>query len=195
MANKQTFSTGAQRDEESEKLRYDLIPVEGLARLAQHYTTGAKHYGENNWAKGIPFLRYYSSILRHLFQWRMGDNSEDHLAAIAWGCMSLMHHEEQIAKGLLPVDLDKRVEGMYGYPAVEREPAVFCVGVPNSMWFRDFLSQLYLIPNGITVYMTWDQYKWFSNSTELEANRRWWKKSSSSGQEIYIESHPVKIIY
>lgn len=94
LGGKEIFPGGAVRDSQEGKTRYDLIPVLPLKRLADHYTKGAKTYGEYNWQKGMPFKRIIASVMRHLFSWVMGDRSEDHLAAIVFGCFAIMHFEE-----------------------------------------------------------------------------------------------------
>lgn len=93
---REQFTTGSRRDTQEGKPRYDLIPVEGLERLADLYARGAEKYGDNNWAKGQPYSRVYASLFRHMIQWRQGDRSEDHLAAVAWNAMALMFYDEQM---------------------------------------------------------------------------------------------------
>ncbi len=105
---KEEFSTGYARDNQEGKTRYDLVPVESLKRLAELYGRGAKLYNDDNWKKGAPYKRMYASMLRHMYQWRQGDTSEDHLAALAWGAFALMYYEEQIAAGKIPKELDDR---------------------------------------------------------------------------------------
>jgi hypothetical protein len=105
------FATGAIRDAQEGKTRFDLLPVAALRRLADHYATGAEKYGDFNWVKGMPFRRTYASILRHIFAWVGGDVSEDHLAAVAFGALALMEFELQIKAGTLPATLDDRGTG------------------------------------------------------------------------------------
>lgn len=91
---RKVFDTGAQRDIESGKPRYDLIPTFALKRLAELYARGAEKYREWNWTEGIPYSRMLSSAERHLQQWKQGDRDEDHLAAVAWNILGLIHYEE-----------------------------------------------------------------------------------------------------
>ena len=90
---REQFSTGAVREIQTGKGRYDLITPYGLQRLALHYERGAAKYADRNWEKGIPVSRCFSSAVRHLFQYLAGDRSEDHLAAAAWNIMAIMHFE------------------------------------------------------------------------------------------------------
>ena len=91
---RQVFESGMQRDTQEGKPRYDLIPSGPLHRLADLYARGALKYDDNNWMKGQPYSRTYASLFRHMMQWREGDRSEDHLAAVAWNAFSLMWYEE-----------------------------------------------------------------------------------------------------
>jgi len=103
---RENFDTGARRDVQVDKPRYDLVPVSALKRLADLYARGAVKYGENNYQKGIPYSRVYASLFRHLIQFREGDKSEDHLAAVAWNAFALMLYQDEIEKGNLPAELD-----------------------------------------------------------------------------------------
>ena len=89
------YKTGALRDIEDGKVRYDLLPVECLKRVAQHYTNGAKKYSAHNWKKGIPTERFFSSALRHLIQYRLGKKDEDHLSAIVFNIFGIIYNEEK----------------------------------------------------------------------------------------------------
>lgn len=103
---RQEFDTGARRDTQEDKPRYDLLPTPALRRVAELYARGAKKYGENNYQRGIPFSRVYASLFRHLIAFREGDKSEDHLAAVAWNAFALIYYEEQIEMNKLPQELN-----------------------------------------------------------------------------------------
>ena len=105
------FNTGAIRDIQDNKPRFDLLPIMCLKRLSKLYESGAIKYGENNYQKGMPFKRVYASLFRHLVAWREGETGEDHLAAIAWNAFALMYFEEMIKSGKLPKELDDRGDG------------------------------------------------------------------------------------
>lgn len=102
---RQEFESGARRDIQEGKGRFDLIPAEPLIRLAQLYERGAKKYGEHNWSKGMPLSRYLDSAFRHLVMYIAGDREEDHLTAVAWNIFSLIATEGRIEQGLLPEEL------------------------------------------------------------------------------------------
>lgn len=89
------FTSGAVRDTQEGKTRYDLISPYALRRIGDHMTKGALKYGERNWEKGMPRSRFIASALRHLYKWIMGSREEDHLAAVCFNIMAIMHFEEQ----------------------------------------------------------------------------------------------------
>lgn len=77
------------------KGRPELISPFALTRISKWYELGAQKYADRNWEKGMPYSRYTGSMFRHLIAWMKGDKSEDHLAAIAWNAMAIMHHQER----------------------------------------------------------------------------------------------------
>ena len=102
---RQEFKTGAVRDIQDSKGRFDLVSPLALKRLADLYQRGCAKYGERNYEKGIPLCRIIDSAMRHLNMYLAGDRSEDHLSALAWNAFALIHTEEQIARGNLSVEL------------------------------------------------------------------------------------------
>lgn len=84
----------AQREPDFEKGQPHLITPFGLTRLSKWYSLGAKKYGDFNWTKGMPYSRYTSAMFRHIIAWMKGDESEDHLSAIAWNALAIIHHQE-----------------------------------------------------------------------------------------------------
>lgn len=106
---RQEFATGSVRDLADGKGRFDLIPPYPLQRLAEHYENGAKKYGDRNWEKGQPVMRYLDSALRHMIKGLLaGDQSEDHASAVEWNIMSYVHTLNEVAAGRLPAELDNR---------------------------------------------------------------------------------------
>jgi hypothetical protein len=73
-----------------------LIPFHPLFKLGQIYVEGLR-YGKDNWKKGINDSEFQEErlehALRHLFLWKEGDRSEDHLAKVAWFCFTQMELE------------------------------------------------------------------------------------------------------
>lgn len=103
---RQSFETGAVRDSQDGKGRYDLISPLFLRRLAKVLERGAKKYSARNWEKGIPLERLIDSTLRHICQLMMGDAVEDHAAQAAWNLHAFIHTAEKIESGELPASLD-----------------------------------------------------------------------------------------
>ena len=92
---RQTYESGAVRDTNEGKIRYDLLPIECLKRLAEHYTKGAKKYDDNNWKKGIPTDRFIESACRHWAEYLLGETDEDHLSALVFNVFGIMWNEEK----------------------------------------------------------------------------------------------------
>lgn len=78
------FGTGAVRDIETGKGRYDLLPWDAIHELAIHCEQGAIKYGERNCEKGIPIKSLIDSAFRHLSCYQRGMDDEPHLRAAMW---------------------------------------------------------------------------------------------------------------
>lgn len=90
------YTTGAKRETKIGKGRMDLLPMDALIRLSKHFETGAIHYGDRNWEKGIPMHQYIDSSLRHICNYMEGKDNEDHLCAAAWNLMCAMWTEDNL---------------------------------------------------------------------------------------------------
>lgn len=106
-----TFDTGAVRDGAAKKPMLQLISPHLYFRLGEWLRFACqdrqpKPYPPRNWEKGMPFSETIGSMERHLQKWKLGSTVEDHLAAIAFGCMALMHYEAEIEAGRLNPALD-----------------------------------------------------------------------------------------
>ena len=101
----QEFSTGAVRDRQLGKGRFDLLPAIAMLRIARHFEKGAVKYGDRNWEKGIPLSRYLDSALRHAFSFLEGKKDEDHLVAATWNLLAALETEARAGSGRLPADL------------------------------------------------------------------------------------------
>lgn len=100
------FSTGAVRDIQEGKGRFDLVPWDTVWALAKHYEKGCQKYGDRNWEKGIPTSRYFDSAMRHMVKFYLGMDDENHLIAALWNITCLYETKLRIQKGLLPPELD-----------------------------------------------------------------------------------------
>lgn len=103
---RQEFSTGAKRDTDVGKGRFDLLPCHALTRLAQLFESGALKYGESNWRKGMPLNRYLDSAMRHMVKFMDGQRDEDHAIAVVWNMMCLIETEHMIENKELPDELN-----------------------------------------------------------------------------------------
>lgn len=119
VTGERTFDSGAQRDPNVDKGRYDLLSPLFLRRLAVHTQKGGKVRGDRNWETGMPMDAVLDSAIRHLYNYLEGDRSEDHLAAAAWNVMNLIHTEEQIERGNLPKSLADGLPDYTEKPKVE----------------------------------------------------------------------------
>jgi hypothetical protein len=67
---------------------FALIPGEALVEVARVLGYGAEKYEAHNWRLGVPWLRYVSAALRHIFAWLGGEDNDketgfNHLAHAA----------------------------------------------------------------------------------------------------------------
>ena len=99
------FSTGSVRDAEGGKGRWDLLPFEGLMRVARRFEAGGTKYGDRNWEKGQPVSVMADSAARHLFKFLAGQSDEDHLGAALWNLLCAATIEERCMAGTLPDEL------------------------------------------------------------------------------------------
>lgn len=103
---RQEFDTGAKRDVQSGKGRYDLLPPAAVFALARVFEEGAKKYSARNFEKGMPLSRFIDSLLRHIFKHLEGHRDEPHMAQAAWNAMAYIHTAMMIERGLLPEELN-----------------------------------------------------------------------------------------
>ncbi len=101
----ESFGTGAVRDDQGEKVRPDLFSPFAEERVGRWLMLGARRYAERNWEQGIPVSRCWASLCRHKMKYQQGQRDEDHLAAIIFNAMAIIHYEEMVARGVLPSDL------------------------------------------------------------------------------------------
>lgn len=80
--------------------RHDLIPVEFLDELASIFEEGRRPrpglpegYGDSWKRGGEDFLRdCLNHASNHLHKYMNGDQTENHLAKVAWGCLVVRYH-------------------------------------------------------------------------------------------------------
>ena len=60
---------------DSDKLRWDLLPIDCVEEVVKILTFGASKYGPNNW-QGVEPDRYYAALMRHLSASRQGEMND-----------------------------------------------------------------------------------------------------------------------
>jgi nucleoside 2-deoxyribosyltransferase len=63
-------------------------------------------YPARNWEQGLSFTETVGSLERHIAKFKLGDDTEDHVAAVLFNAMVLAHEQEEIKAGRLPASLD-----------------------------------------------------------------------------------------
>lgn len=114
---REDFSTGSRRDSRSGKGRFDLIPSHELRRLAAIFEKGAVKYGDHNWQKGQPLMRYVDSAMRHLLCAVEGQEDEDHVMHAAWNLFAFAWTQRAVREGRLPAGLDDLPASVQAKPA------------------------------------------------------------------------------
>ncbi len=91
-------SSGGEKGTKDE--RFDLLPVEALAKLARHYGIGARKYADHNWRKGYEWSKPYAALQRHATQFWGGEDIDEetgspHMAAVAFHALALLVFMEE----------------------------------------------------------------------------------------------------
>ena len=94
---REEFDTGSKRDTRDGKGRFDLLPTRAIARLARHFESGAKKYGDRNWENGIKYSRVMGALKRHLDAWWDNEDTDpesgnNHLYHVLCNAMFLAHY-------------------------------------------------------------------------------------------------------
>lgn len=118
---REQYESGAVRDTNEGKIRWDLLPIEALKRVAIHYTDGAKKYDDNNWKLGIPTGRFIESACRHWAQYLLGETEEDHLSAMVFNILGIIWNEETKNEGNFMKEYIKDIKSIPGSKAGELE--------------------------------------------------------------------------
>ena len=109
---RQEFSTGARRDIQEGKGRYDLLPFHAIERISKIFEGGAIKYGEDNYRRGIPLRRYLDSALRHLCKAAQGQDDEDHFAQAVWNICCLMETKFMIEQGFFAAEQEEELDNL-----------------------------------------------------------------------------------
>jgi hypothetical protein len=97
------FETGAIRDTSEGKEDYvETISWLAMQAYARYMTKKASVYGPGNWRKGIPEESYERSMMRHAQKYLANkydgaslEPTEDHLCALMFNVIGLIHEREQ----------------------------------------------------------------------------------------------------
>jgi hypothetical protein len=86
-------SGGVKHD--GDKPRMDLLDAYALVELSKVLTFGAQKYAPDNWRKGIKKSRLLAALLRHVFAYMGGQNTDEetglsHIAHAMCCCMFLL---------------------------------------------------------------------------------------------------------
>lgn len=87
---------------DSQKPRWELLPLDAVEEVVKVLTFGAKKYGEDNWKKVRPRTRYSAALLRHMKARKCGERLDPE--------SGLLHaaHEATNALFLVWMELHKR---------------------------------------------------------------------------------------
>jgi hypothetical protein len=82
--------------------RFDLVPMDALTELAEHYGKGEAKYpsdpdGTPNWSKGYAWSKSTQAAMRHLAQFIGGEDVDaetgtKHVIAVAWHMFALARY-------------------------------------------------------------------------------------------------------
>lgn len=62
---------------DTDKLDWDLLPIESIEEIIKVLMFGAKKYARDNWKNVEPYdIRYYNATLRHLTAWKKGEQTD-----------------------------------------------------------------------------------------------------------------------
>lgn len=88
---------GKKNDKKDDKTRWELMPLDCLEDIARVYTEGAKKYGDNNWQNlENGYQRYKAALLRHLWEFEKGMNTEEKLDKILLNQQVILLYLRQI---------------------------------------------------------------------------------------------------
>jgi hypothetical protein len=82
---------------DTDKLRYDLVPMDALDEIVKRFTYGARKYAPENWKSVEDAVeRYCAALMRHFSAYRQGERIDpeapglSHIGAAAWNALVLI---------------------------------------------------------------------------------------------------------
>lgn len=77
------------------KVRWHLVPWDGMQAVADIFEKGAHLYSPRNWEKGLSYSEVFDSLQRHLLSWYRGEDRDPlsgmlHLAHATWNALALL---------------------------------------------------------------------------------------------------------
>lgn len=93
------FSNWFVRDVDTNKLRWDLLPIEILERVCTQYTEWMNKYWANNWQQARwkeAIERFKQSARRHFISWQKWEYDENHDAATIFNIMAYERHRKRM---------------------------------------------------------------------------------------------------
>lgn len=114
------FATGAVRDSDKGKEDYvEGISWLALQRYARYMDSKSLRYGRGNWIRGLTSECLIASMLRHvqkfMAEWQYGicDEKDDHLSAVAFNLLTLMHELELHKHGKGRCNISEEYKKLY----------------------------------------------------------------------------------
>ena len=94
------FEWWAIREDKTDKIDYEQIPINMLTRLAIHYTEWWVKHWEWNWKKWDEEFQKWckKSRYRHFMQWANWETDEDHMRSVVWNLFTYEYLNEKITR-------------------------------------------------------------------------------------------------
>lgn len=116
----ETTDAGANRESNSGRGRFDLLPYEAMEALAIWYEQGCVKYGDRNWENGLSVKDCINRMIRHSIKAGNGWTDEDHLAAVMWNAAAAITMiqrrpdlNDHIFKDIDPKDIEEDEENFH----------------------------------------------------------------------------------
>lgn len=135
---------------DTDKLRWDLLPMGALEEVAKVYSFGAAKYDSWNWRKGLTFSRCFAALMRHLYAWWWRGETIDqesgchHLASVAFYVLNFLCYEQDGRQ-----DLDDRPGTKTSAASPQPEPDFPHALKPNES-VQEYIRQLNSTPPGLS---------------------------------------------